>query len=130
MEAIIVPCTREKVWDEQPNAGKVAAEKAYTKPVFLKWKKHAEQSGSPWFILSTEYGLIEPGYLIPEKYDKTISAACKDQVLKHLLQEQGKKFGLGNFERVLLLDWEKFKPLVEVAIGDGKARCEVKNLYY
>ena len=51
MDAIIVPCTEEKVWDTHPNTGAVAAKDAYTKPAFSAWRQHAEQSGLPWFIL-------------------------------------------------------------------------------
>jgi hypothetical protein len=29
MEAIIVPCTQEKIWDTQPDAGAVAARDSY-----------------------------------------------------------------------------------------------------
>jgi hypothetical protein len=60
MVAIIVPCTKQKVWDKSPNTGPVQARDAYLGPAFRTWRAYAEDSGSPWFILSTKYGLIEP----------------------------------------------------------------------
>ncbi len=30
MKAIVVPCTREKIWDEEPGLGAVSAKNAYT----------------------------------------------------------------------------------------------------
>ncbi len=131
MEVIIVPCTDAKIWDEQPDAGRVAAKNAYTKPVFLKWKEHAEKSGSVWFILSTwrEYGLIKPDHLI-ENYDRGISAACGDQVLKDRLRAQGEEHNWGKNDRVILLDCDWFEPLVKAAIGDGGAQYELREICY
>lgn len=71
MEAIIVPCTQEKIWDSQPDLGAVPAKDAYTKAAFRAWRSYAEQSGCPWFILSTKYGLLRPDVQI-EKYNVPI----------------------------------------------------------
>lgn len=46
MNAVIVPCTQEKVWDTNPSAGQMAAKDAYTKPAFLAWRRHAEPRAS------------------------------------------------------------------------------------
>lgn len=134
MEAIIVPCTREKIWCEKSKSGQdvsdeVPAKKAYTKPVFEKWKNYAEQSGAPWFILSTQYGLIKPDKLI-KNYDCTVEEALAKPGFKDSLQKRGKELGLGDFDKVILLDWEKFEPLVKAAIGDGKAKYELKKICY
>lgn len=129
MEAIIVPCTKEKIWDGQIAPEQVAAKDAYTKPRFKEWKKYAERSGRPWFILSTKYGLIKPDTLI-EKYGRIVSDACRDDEFKKRLRAQGKEHGLENFDKVVLLDWEKFAPLVQAAIGDQNVQYELKKLCY
>ena len=130
MEAIIVPCTEQKIWRDRPDAPReVPAKDAYTKSVFKKWKNYAEQSGAPWFILSTQYGLIKPDKCI-ENYNEKVSDACRNQKLKDDLRAQGNELGLGDFDKVILLDWEKFEPLVKAAIGDGKAKYELKKMYY
>lgn len=128
MNAIIVPCTQEKVWDTNPSAGPVAAKDAYTKASFLEWRRYAERSGSPWFILSTKYGLVRPELPV-EKYNVPISRAVADMDLLARLKEQGADLGLDQFERVVLLDWERFEPLVRSALPDQK-QYELLRLLY
>lgn len=129
MEAIVVPCTKEKVWDTNPSEGAVAAKDAYTNQAFLRWRKYAEDSGHPWFILSTKYGLISPDHLI-ENYSVPVSVAKKDSALLEHLKEQGREHGLQEFDKIVLLDWEKFRPLVRAAIPDPRARCVLRKLIY
>ena len=129
MDAIIVPCTQEKVWDSQPNLGKVPARDAYTKSVFRAWRAHAEGSGLPWFILSTKYGLISPEQPI-EKYNVPISAAVGSAALCSLLERQGRQLKLGSYDRIVLLDWERFKPLVRAAVGDSSTKCVLRRVKY
>lgn len=128
MNAVIVPCTQEKIWDSTPSVGQVAAKDAYTKPAFLAWRQHAEQSGASWFILSTKYGLLRPDQLI-ERYNIPISRAIKDRALYGRLKEQGIELGLQKFDRVVLLDWERFEPLVRAALPDQK-QYDFKRLVY
>ena len=128
MNAFIVPCTQEKVWDANPSAGKVAAKDAYTKATFLTWRRFAEQSGSPWFILSTKYRLIRPDQLI-DKYNVPVSRAVVDRRLLARLKEQGAQLGFEKFERVVLLDWERFEPLVRAALPNQQ-QYELKRLVY
>lgn len=127
MEAIIVPCTREKVWDSQPELAAVAAKDAYTRAEFVKWRKYAEQSGVPWFILSTKYGLLEPNREI-ERYNVPLSAAAADATFLNRLGEQARQLGLDKFDRLVLLDWEKFEPLVRAAAGSSGVKCVLRKV--
>lgn len=129
MDVIIIPCTQEKIWDSQPMLGPVAAKDAYTKPVFRAWRSYAEQSGCPWFILSTKYGLIRPDHLI-EKYNIPISAAVHDSALAALLERQGRELEIESFGQVVLLDWERFQPLVRAAVGKSGVKCVLRKLQY
>ena len=129
MDAIVVPCTQEKIWATQPDAGSVPAKDAYTKAVFQTWRTHAEQSGCPWFVLSTRYGLLKPDQPI-DQYDVPVSAALRDQTFLNLLRRQGEELGLGQFNRLVLLDWEKFEPLVEAAAGDAPVQCVLRKIAY
>ena len=128
MNAVIVPCTQEKVWDSNATAGPVAAKDAYTKPAFLAWRRHAEQSGGPWFILSTKYGLLRPDQQI-DQYNVPVSRAVADRGFLALLKKQGTELGLQQFDRVMLLDWEKFEPLVRAALPNQE-QFELKRLLY
>ena len=129
MEAIIVPCTQEKIWATHPDAGAVAAKDAYTKSAFLAWRQHAEESGLPWFILSTKYGLVRPEQPI-ENYNVPVSSAVADAGLRRLLEVQGRELGLSKFEQLILLDWEKFEPLVRAAAPDRRIKCVLRKLLY
>jgi len=128
VNAFIVPCTHEKVWDTNHLAGQVAAKDAYTKPAFFEWRRFAEQSGLAWFILSTKYGLLRPDQPI-DNYNVPVSRAIAHRGLHELLKRQGVEFGLEKFERVILIDWEKFEPLVRAALPDQK-QYQLKRLLY
>lgn len=95
--------------------GPIQARDAYVKPAFLTWRAYAERSGQPWFILSTKYGLIRPEQLI-EDYDVSVARARRPRSFLELLERQGKQFNLGQFERVVLLDWKKFELFVRTAV--------------
>lgn len=129
MDAIIVPCTREKIWDTHPKAGAVAARDAYTKAAFRAWRAYAEHSESPWFILSTKYGLIRPDLMI-DRYDVPVAAAIEDRAFSELLVRQGSELNLRQFDRIVLLDWERFLPLVRAAVANQNVQCEVRKLQY
>jgi uncharacterized protein DUF6884 len=129
MDAIVVPCTHEKIWDDQPDAGSVEARDAYTKPAFLAWRQYAEASGSPWFILSTKYGLIRPDTRI-ERYNVPVAEAAGDASFLRLLEKQGRELGLDTFERIVLLDWEKFEPLVRAAAPNPHVKCVLRKVKY
>ena len=128
MDVIVVPCTQEKIWSENPGAGRVPARDAYTRPDFLAWRKHAEQSGCPWFILSTRYGLTAPETLI-ENYNVPVSRAVNDPKFLKLLAKQGRDLDLGKYENVVLMDWRRFEPLVRAALPDPQ-RFQLRRLLY
>ena len=129
MDLIIVPCTQEKIWDARPNQGPTPAKDVYTKAVFATWRNYAEQSGCRWFILSTKFGVVEPNRPITA-YNVPVSAALASQPFKESLRKQGDEIGLGLFDKLVLLDWEKFQPLVKAAVGDGAAQCVLRRVVY
>jgi hypothetical protein len=62
-DALLVTCSKQK------HSVPSAARDLYISPTFRKSRRYAEQSGSPWFILSAEHGLVAPGeWLAP--YDR------------------------------------------------------------
>jgi len=115
-DAIIVPGTKQKVWDARPNAGPVQARDAYTGPAFLTWRAFAENSGSPWYILSTKYGLVSP--LLPiTNYNVPISEAEADPAFLDTLRGQLREYQLDRCDRIWVLDWGRFQVLVQRAMG-------------
>jgi hypothetical protein len=52
---------------------KARAKDLYTSDWFLKARRYVEATGCPWFILSAEFGLVDPDQLL-EPYEKTLNA--------------------------------------------------------
>ncbi len=129
MEAIIVPSTRQKVWDTHHNAGPTQARDAYTGSAFARWRAFAEASGSPWFILSTKYGLLTPDQPIAN-YSVTISEAESDPAFVALLREQIKVHSLDRCRRVSVLDWERFQALIRQALGEAETEVDLHKILY
>jgi len=65
---IIVPCGAQKIWNRNPQAGKIPAKEAYTSQLFKVHREYAETFGTKWLILSARYGFTHPDQLI-ENYD-------------------------------------------------------------
>ena len=78
---------------------------------------------------SYQYGLIRPEQPI-ERVSVPISSAVVDSRFRRLLEVQGRELGLSTFDRLILLDWEKFQPLVRAAAPDRKVECVLQKLRY
>jgi hypothetical protein len=50
--------------------------------------------------------------------------------LLQLLARQGRELELAKFDRIVLLDWERFQPLVKAAVGDANVRSVLHKLQY
>lgn len=129
MNAIIVPCTKRKVWDAAPNAGPVQARDAYTGPAFMTWRAFAEDSGQPWFILSTKYGLIAPDVTITN-YAVPISEAEADPSFARLLREQIGELQLDRCDEILVLDLERFQALIQAALGKAPTKVALHKILF
>ncbi len=129
MDAIIVPSTKQKVWDRDPNTGPVQARYAYVGPAFTTWRAYAEDSGSSWYILSTKYGLIAPEIPI-SNYSVPVSEAEADPVFMELLRSQVREFGLHQCERIQVLDLERFAVLVQQAMGPSPVQVSTHKILF
>jgi hypothetical protein len=129
MEAIIIPSTRQKIWDTSYSAGPTQARDAYTGSAFARWRAFAEDSGFPWFILSTKYGFLTPDQPIAN-YSVTISEAESDPAFVALLREQVKVNGLDRYRRVSVVDWERFQALVRRALGQAATEVDLHKILY
>ena len=105
------------------------AKDAYTKSVFRQWRHYAERSGKRWFVLSTKSGLLDPDQPIT-RYNVPVSDAIRNRTLRDRLRQQGREFGLEQAGKVILLDWERFEPLVKAAVGDSGTPCVCRKVYY
>ena len=129
MDAVIVPCTKQKVWDTRPNVGPVQARNAYTGPAFMTWRAFAEDSGSPWYILSTKYGLISP-FLPITNYSVPISEAEADPAFLDTLRGQIREYQLDRCDRIWVLDWNRFQAMVQQALGASPTPVELHKILF
>jgi hypothetical protein len=129
MDAIIVPSTKQKVWDKTPNTGPVQARYAYVGPAFTTWRAYAEDSGCPWFILSTKYGLIAPGLSI-NNYSVPISAAEADPAFIERLRTQIRELKLDLCREIQVLDLERFAGLIRQAMGSSMVEVQTYKILF
>ena len=69
----IIPCSKEKIWDLEPDRGATPAKFAYTSSLHLLCQEYAEKYADGWIILSAKYGFLSPEDSIPATYDITFS---------------------------------------------------------
>lgn len=129
MEIILVPCTAEKIWSVDRDAGPTPARLAYIKPCFRAWVDHAEAQGVPWYILSTKYGLVLADQEITS-YDVRAADAESDDAFISKLGQQLADLGLGRGDRVIVLDWERFWRLAAKATADLGVDVQLRKLLY
>jgi hypothetical protein len=67
----VIPCSRSKIWDCEPDRGSVAAADAYTGTPFRLNRQYAERFGDTWVVLSANYGFIAPKFIIPAPCEVT-----------------------------------------------------------
>jgi hypothetical protein len=114
---VIVPCGRNKVWDENPNQGSVQAKDAYTSRFFTTNRAFAEKFGSRWVILSAKYGFIRPDFQISGPYNVSFKDPATQPVEIHTLIDQIKELGLGEAKRVIGLGGKEYRAMIEEAFA-------------
>ncbi|MEM3382273.1 MAG: hypothetical protein QXO75_07655 [Nitrososphaerota archaeon] len=137
---IVVPCTKTKIWDEDPNAPQfVPARYAYCGPDFRKFVKllendRLESKGYKWLILSAKYGYIEPWHPIGN-YDVSFNDAntgpisddsLKDQVMNQ--KRWGNTIPLKEFRTVICFDSATYLTKVKESFKNTGARIIEKSL--
>ena len=70
-EVVLVGCVKTKAQRAS------AARDLYVSPLFERRRRYAESSGQPWYILSAEHGLLDPGSII-EPYDVYLADQTAD----------------------------------------------------
>ncbi len=70
-DVVLVGCVKSKLDHPSP------ARDLYTSALFRKARAYAESTGSPWYVLSAEHGLVEPTRVIGP-YERTLSKAPRE----------------------------------------------------
>jgi hypothetical protein len=84
----IIPCSKEKIWDTEPERGAVPAGIAYTSTLHKLCQDYANAHADHWIILSAKYGFLSPSDPVPGPYDITFSRAQDPVVGDRLLTLQ------------------------------------------
>jgi hypothetical protein len=120
MPTRIVPC-------RPGSRGGVPVRLAYAgDPLFCRWRDAADASGEPWYVLSTEHGLLHPDDVLPSGYDRGIGEALEDEAMHARLRDHFQTLGLGPDDVVVVgADW--FQDLVARALRVPKERIALRD---
>ncbi len=75
MRVALVSCVKSK------RAAPAAARDLYTSPLFCGLRRYAEKNADTWFILSAQYGLVDPTQVL-EPYERTLNRLGKAERLQ------------------------------------------------
>jgi len=111
----IIPCSKEKIWDQEPDRGATPARLAYTSSLHLLCQAYAEKYADGWIILSAKYGLLAPEDPIPATYDITFSRPEDPVISMGDLSLQAERI---NADELLLLLPPDYETRVRAAFRD------------
>ncbi|MAA80106.1 MAG: hypothetical protein CL916_12705 [Deltaproteobacteria bacterium] len=92
MNIAIIPCSKEKIWDINPEIGAVQASKAYRSAFHRYAAAYARKNCNHTLIFSAKYGLMEPDFLIEGTYDVTFSRAEDPCISLARVQKQAERY--------------------------------------
>lgn len=113
---VVIPCGKQKTWDDDPSAGPAAAEHAYTSWYADLNREYAETFGDAWLVLSAKYGFLTPRSRIPGPYDVTFKRSATGPVPTDVVQAQAGALGLERFDEALLLGGQEYRDVARRAL--------------
>jgi len=102
----IIPCSKEKIWDEAPERGPCEARFAYTSRLHELCRIYAEEYADRWLILSAKYGFLKPDDILPETYDVTFSRSEDPFISLEDLRKQAQSIQARSLLLLLPSDYE------------------------
>ena len=101
------------------------AEDLYISDWFRKARAYVELKGHPWFILSAEYGLLDPSAVV-EPYERTLNKmpirerrAWAEQVVAQLRRK------LDGVDRIVILAGARYREFIMEDLTNRVAQVEV-----
>jgi hypothetical protein len=114
---IVLPCSKEKRWHEEPHHGALPASRAYISSLHLEAQRLARASGLDWVVLSALHGLLRPYDLVPGDYDVTFSRPADPVIGSVALAEQAQALGISAASRVVSLCPDDYTDRLRAALG-------------
>ncbi len=118
MRVAVLPCSKEKRWDVEPDAGPVAAARAYVSPLHLAAQAYAARHADAWVVLSALHGFLRPDDLVPAAYDVTFSRPGDPVISAERLAQQAQELGLTGVELLLIACPDDYADRVRAAVGE------------
>ncbi|SFD46124.1 hypothetical protein SAMN05216238_101438 [Lentibacillus persicus] len=117
-ELSIIPCGRKKIWDKNPEAGRVAAKEAYIGTLHKRTREYAQQFTDQWVILSAKHGFLFADDEVDGQYDVTFGQENTEIITNEILIRQAKDMQLDQFDRLVVLTGKKYKPIINAVFPD------------
>jgi hypothetical protein len=125
MRLVIIACTKNKIWDNNHDAGPTAARDVYTGWHFARDRREAEKSAyDDWMILSAKYGFIRPDSIIPEAYNVTFSDRSTSPISVQELGRQVKEQRLDRYDEVTVFAGKAYVGRVRESFNGTNTRVE------
>ncbi|GAB4072216.1 hypothetical protein GCM10028778_01830 [Barrientosiimonas marina] len=121
-ELSIIPCGRKKIWDNHPEMGAVPAKNAYTGTLHKRTRQYAEMFTDQWVILSAKHGFLFADDIVDGPYDVTFNQNSDEIVSYAQLICQADEKQLKQFDRLVVLTGQKYKPVINGTFPDGMPR--------
>ncbi|ASS90937.1 DUF6884 domain-containing protein [Aeribacillus pallidus] len=110
----VIPCGTKKVWDKEPSAGAVSAEKAYIGVFHRLCQAYTKKFFDEWVILSAKHGFLRPNDFVPGPYNVSFSMKKHPELITiNQLKEQAVEKNLLDVDDIVLLGGKKFRPYIE-----------------
>jgi len=109
----------------QKRAARSRARDLYTSPLFTKARAYVESHQMPWFILSAEYGLLEPDAEV-EPYERTLNdmaVADRREWARRVLEQLEPR--LAGVQRIVILAGMRYREFLLPRLNALCPRVEV-----
>lgn len=116
----IIPCSKEKIWDQNPQLQGVLAKDAYRSAFHRYARLYAEKHCDAHIIFSAKYGLIEPDAIIEGPYDVTFSRPEDPCISEEELRRQAQQYAC--YEAIVIICPMAYARILELAFAQSSAQ--------
>lgn len=113
----IIPCGNRKIWDKQPQLGKVSASEAYIGTFHTLCQRYASAFTDNWVVLSAKHGFLLAEDMVDGPYDLTFNQKSDAIISIIRLQEQVREKQLDQYDELIVLTGKKYKKIIESSFG-------------
>ena len=120
MKVAVIPCSKEKIWDDGGWRGPAEASAAYTSPLHRAARSYGDAWADEVLILSAKYGLLRLSDTLPGPYDVTFSRPDDPVISSAELGRQAAR--LRDASELLIACPDDYSERLLAAIGPTQAK--------